>query len=239
MSRRRSIATPSGSTAASTNCSATSTADATRTSTPSTSTTGARQARPQAALGRSTVPHRTEGRFSITTTATTTCTPWSRARRATSRSTLPSLSSTLRMTRTSSSHLRRSIGWTKDSASVLLTDKWDVWQVPVNGGAAVNLTGNGRKDQIRYQRASDRARRRGRHRSRQAAVLRGLRRVDEEGRHRAHRAREDGRRDAQLADASFATVLKAKAADRTSTRARRRPSRRLLHHRRHVQGRSV
>jgi dienelactone hydrolase len=45
-----------------------------------------------------------------------------------------------------------SIGWTRDSASVLLTDNWDIWQVPVNGGTAVNLTANGRKDQIRYQR---------------------------------------------------------------------------------------
>jgi dipeptidyl aminopeptidase/acylaminoacyl peptidase len=44
------------------------------------------------------------------------------------------------------------IGWTRDSASVLLTDNWDIWQVPVNGGAVVNLTANGRKDQIRYQR---------------------------------------------------------------------------------------
>ncbi len=45
-----------------------------------------------------------------------------------------------------------SIGWTKDSASVLLSDNWDIWQVPVSGGQAVNLTVNGRKDQIRYQR---------------------------------------------------------------------------------------
>ena len=30
-----------------------------------------------------------------------------------------------------------SIGWTRDSASVLLTDNWDIWQVPVNGGSAV------------------------------------------------------------------------------------------------------
>ena len=44
------------------------------------------------------------------------------------------------------------IGWAKDSASVLLSDNWDIWQIPVAGGAAVNLTGNGRKDQIRYQR---------------------------------------------------------------------------------------
>ncbi len=44
------------------------------------------------------------------------------------------------------------IGWSKDSAAVLLTDNWDVWQVPVAGGAVVNLTQNGRKDLIRYQR---------------------------------------------------------------------------------------
>ncbi|HET7216844.1 MAG TPA: prolyl oligopeptidase family serine peptidase [Vicinamibacterales bacterium] len=44
------------------------------------------------------------------------------------------------------------IGWSKDSASVLLTDTWDIWQVPVAGGQVTNLTLNGRKDQIRYQR---------------------------------------------------------------------------------------
>jgi fermentation-respiration switch protein FrsA (DUF1100 family) len=44
------------------------------------------------------------------------------------------------------------IGWTKDSGAALLSDNWDIWQVPVNGGQAVNLTQNGRKDQIRYQR---------------------------------------------------------------------------------------
>jgi dipeptidyl aminopeptidase/acylaminoacyl peptidase len=44
------------------------------------------------------------------------------------------------------------IGWTADSAFVLISDRWDVWQVPVAaGGAAVNLTLNGRKDAIRYQ----------------------------------------------------------------------------------------
>ncbi len=45
-----------------------------------------------------------------------------------------------------------SIGWSRDSASVLLSDNWDIWQVPVSGGQAVNLTLNGRKEQIRYQR---------------------------------------------------------------------------------------
>ncbi len=44
------------------------------------------------------------------------------------------------------------IGWASDSKSVLLHDNWDVWQVPVvSGGAAVNLTVNGRQDAIRYQ----------------------------------------------------------------------------------------
>ena len=44
------------------------------------------------------------------------------------------------------------VGWAKDSKSVILQDNWDVWQVPVAGGAPVNLTVNGRKDSIRYQR---------------------------------------------------------------------------------------
>ncbi len=44
------------------------------------------------------------------------------------------------------------IGWAKDGASVLLSDNWDVWKVPVAGGAAVNLTMNGRAQRTRYQR---------------------------------------------------------------------------------------
>ncbi|CAN5793120.1 prolyl oligopeptidase family serine peptidase [soil metagenome] len=44
------------------------------------------------------------------------------------------------------------MGWVKGSKAVLISDNWDIWQVPVDGGAAVNLTVNGRKDQIRYQR---------------------------------------------------------------------------------------
>jgi dipeptidyl aminopeptidase/acylaminoacyl peptidase len=44
------------------------------------------------------------------------------------------------------------LGWAKDSASVVLSDNWDIWQVPVASGQAVNLTQNGRKDQVRYQR---------------------------------------------------------------------------------------
>jgi dipeptidyl aminopeptidase/acylaminoacyl peptidase len=44
------------------------------------------------------------------------------------------------------------IGWTRDNASVLLSDNWDIWQVPIDGSKATNLTINGRKDAIRYQR---------------------------------------------------------------------------------------
>jgi acetyl esterase/lipase len=44
------------------------------------------------------------------------------------------------------------IGWASDNKTVLLSDAWDVWSVPGEGGHAANLTGNGKKDQIRYQR---------------------------------------------------------------------------------------
>ena len=43
------------------------------------------------------------------------------------------------------------VGWDKTGAFVLLSDGWDVWKVPAAGGAAVNLTVNGRKDAVRYQ----------------------------------------------------------------------------------------
>ena len=46
---------------------------------------------------------------------------------------------------------RPALGWTSDSAALLLSDGWDIWQVPAAGGTAVNLTGNGRKDAIRYR----------------------------------------------------------------------------------------
>jgi dipeptidyl aminopeptidase/acylaminoacyl peptidase len=46
----------------------------------------------------------------------------------------------------------QAVGWTSDSKSVLLSDNWDIWQVPVDGGQALNLTINGRKDSVRYQR---------------------------------------------------------------------------------------
>ncbi|MEN6312314.1 MAG: prolyl oligopeptidase family serine peptidase [Acidobacteriota bacterium] len=45
------------------------------------------------------------------------------------------------------------VGWTKDGLHALLSDGWDVWSVPVAGaGKAVNLTGNGARDKIRYRR---------------------------------------------------------------------------------------
>lgn len=45
------------------------------------------------------------------------------------------------------------VGSTLDGLNVLLSDGWDVWSVPVSGsGKAVNLTGNGAKESIRYRR---------------------------------------------------------------------------------------
>jgi dipeptidyl aminopeptidase/acylaminoacyl peptidase len=46
---------------------------------------------------------------------------------------------------------RPALGWTSDSGAILLSDGWDIWKVPASGGAAANLTGNGRKDAIRYR----------------------------------------------------------------------------------------
>lgn len=43
-------------------------------------------------------------------------------------------------------------GWAKDGASVLLYDNWDVWMIPTRGGKGLNLTVNGKKEGIRYQR---------------------------------------------------------------------------------------
>jgi dipeptidyl aminopeptidase/acylaminoacyl peptidase len=44
------------------------------------------------------------------------------------------------------------VGWTSDSASVILTDGWDWWKLPAHGGNAVNLTVDGKKEGVRYQR---------------------------------------------------------------------------------------
>jgi dienelactone hydrolase len=43
-------------------------------------------------------------------------------------------------------------GWSKDGKYVLLSDEWDIWQVAADGSSATNLTVNGRKEQVRYQR---------------------------------------------------------------------------------------
>jgi len=44
------------------------------------------------------------------------------------------------------------LGWTSDSAFLLLSDDWDIWKVPVAAGTpAVNLTVNGKKESIRYR----------------------------------------------------------------------------------------
>ncbi|MBC8087527.1 MAG: hypothetical protein H7Z40_09680, partial [Phycisphaerae bacterium] len=43
-------------------------------------------------------------------------------------------------------------GWSKDGKSVLLYDDFDIWQIPLEGGKAVNVTGGmGAKDQIRFR----------------------------------------------------------------------------------------
>jgi dipeptidyl aminopeptidase/acylaminoacyl peptidase len=44
------------------------------------------------------------------------------------------------------------LGWSKDGSAVLLSDGFDVWKVSTKGGVAVNLTVDGKKNQIRYQR---------------------------------------------------------------------------------------
>jgi len=44
------------------------------------------------------------------------------------------------------------IGWVSDASAVWLSDGWDIWQVPVAGGTATNLTADGKKNQVRYRR---------------------------------------------------------------------------------------
>src|SRR6185503_10267988 len=56
-------------------------------------------------------------------------------------------------------------GWSKDGRSVLLNHKYDIWQVPLDGGAAVNLTagvGAAQKIEFRLARLDQRAGRGGR-----------------------------------------------------------------------------
>lgn len=42
-------------------------------------------------------------------------------------------------------------GWLKDGSAVILSDGWDLWKVPLGEGSAINLTGNGKRDGIRYR----------------------------------------------------------------------------------------
>jgi len=45
----------------------------------------------------------------------------------------------------------RTYGWVKGGESILLYDNWDVWQVFTDGSGGVNLTKNGKEDEIRYR----------------------------------------------------------------------------------------
>ena len=99
-----------------------------------------------------------------------------------------------------------SLGWTKDSDAVLLSDGWDIWKVPAAAGAAVNLTVNGKKDGIRYRSVLRLDPGREGHRPVEAALHRDVRRVDEEGRHRAPRPGQAGRQLLLWDDASFAAA---------------------------------
>ena len=43
------------------------------------------------------------------------------------------------------------VGWSNDGKNVFIRDNWDLWRLPVSGAGALNVTGNGQKNQIRYQ----------------------------------------------------------------------------------------
>ena len=93
-------------------------------------------------------------------------------------------------------------------------DNWDIWQVPVAGGAAVNLTVNGRKDSIRYQHryplepiaGARAAASTSRSRSTSARTASGRRRPASRGSSRASPASKM----LTWADASFAALTKAR-----------------------------
>ncbi len=46
----------------------------------------------------------------------------------------------------------RPLGWSSDGQYVLLSDNWDIWLVSVHGEKFLNLTQNGKKEGLRYQR---------------------------------------------------------------------------------------
>ncbi len=43
------------------------------------------------------------------------------------------------------------VGWSTDGAQLFVRDNWDLWRLSANGGPALNVTGNGKSAQIRYQ----------------------------------------------------------------------------------------
>lgn len=42
-------------------------------------------------------------------------------------------------------------GWSRDARFLFVRDNWDIWRLPVSGGAALNVTGNGKREGMRYQ----------------------------------------------------------------------------------------
>lgn len=42
-------------------------------------------------------------------------------------------------------------GWSRDSRFVFVRDNWDLWRLGVSGGPAMNVTGNGKREGMRYQ----------------------------------------------------------------------------------------
>ncbi|MDB4916683.1 MAG: putative family peptidase [Gemmatimonadetes bacterium] len=43
------------------------------------------------------------------------------------------------------------VGWSKDGKQLFIRDNWDLWRLSADGGSALNVTGNGQKEQIHYQ----------------------------------------------------------------------------------------
>ena len=86
------------------------------------------------------------------------------------------------------------VGWSEDGIFALLSDGWDIWKRPRStADGAVNLTVNGRKDQIRY-RGLRSARPRSTRASTWPSPLRPhVRRMDQEGRDRPPREGQAGR----------------------------------------------
>ena len=101
---------------------------------------------------RNPASRRPTGRSSTTTrTGTTSCTTWRRASRRTSRSWCPASFVDTEDDHNVVKPPRPAARLDQDGGAVLLSDGWDIWKVPVAGGAAVNLTVNGKKDGIRYR----------------------------------------------------------------------------------------